>query len=132
MWSMSQDKAVKVPKQLTYGAHSENRQVDSLVGLGGAGARGEALSCQEVGARMVKRVPDVTRLLDRLEVRGLIDRHRCEEDRRVVRTVITEAGLALVNDIDAPLRRVIRRQFRNYDDRKLAQLDRLLDDLLDA
>ena len=50
------------------------------------GARDEDLSCQEVGARMLKRVPDVTRLLDRLERRGWIRRWRCTEDRRVVRT----------------------------------------------
>lgn len=96
------------------------------------GARGEDLSCQDVGGRMLKRVPDVTRLLDRLEARGLIRRWRCEDDRRVVRTAITDAGLALLTDIDAPLRKVIRRQFRNFDDTKLAQLDLLLDDLLDA
>ena len=77
------------------------------------GARGEDLSCQEVGGRMLKRVPDVTRLLDRLEARDLIKRWRCEEDRRVVR-----------------LRKVIRSQFRHFDDKKLMQLDRLLDDLL--
>ena len=94
------------------------------------GARGEDLSCHEVGARMLKRVPDVTRLLDRLEQRGWIRRWRCTEDRRVVRTRITEAGLALLAAIDAPLTAQVRADFRAFDDRKLAQLDRLLDALL--
>jgi DNA-binding MarR family transcriptional regulator len=94
------------------------------------GARGEELSCHEIGERMVKRVPDVTRLLDRLEERRLVDRRRCDQDRRVVRTRITDAGMAVLKAIDGPLRRRIAEDFRNFDARKLAQLDRLLDALL--
>jgi DNA-binding MarR family transcriptional regulator len=94
------------------------------------GARGEDLCCQDVGRRMLKRVPDVTRLLDRLEQRGLITRWRSEEDRRVVHTRITEEGLALLADIDGPLAEQIRQEFRAFDERKLKQLDRLLGALL--
>ncbi len=94
------------------------------------GAQGEELPCHEVGARMLKRVPDVTRLLDRLEQRGLIERWRCAEDRRVVRTRITDAGLDLLAGIDQPLGELIAREFSHFTDRKLAQLDRLLGDLL--
>ncbi len=53
------------------------------------GAGDQHLCCNEVGARMIKRVPDVTRLLDRLEQRELIERWRCDSDRRVVRARIT-------------------------------------------
>lgn len=98
--------------------------------LRGAGA-GE-LSCHEVGARMVKRVPDVTRLLDRLEQRGLIERRRCPEDRRVVRTRITAGGLALLAALDQPLHERIRREFAAFDGESLARLDALLDGLLGA
>jgi DNA-binding MarR family transcriptional regulator len=94
------------------------------------GARGQELSCHEIGERMVKRVPDVTRLLDRLEQRRLVARRRCDEDRRVVRTRITEPGLAVLKALDGPLRRKIARDFAQLDGRKLAQLDRLLDRLL--
>jgi DNA-binding MarR family transcriptional regulator len=94
------------------------------------GAQGEDLSCHEVSARMLKRVPDVTRLLDRLEQRDLIARWRCDQDRRVVRTRITDAGLALLAEMDAPIKALLARQFRQFDDRKLAQLDRLLGRLL--
>lgn len=90
------------------------------------GARDEDLSCREVGNRLLKRVPDVTRLLDRLEERDLITRWRCDGDRRVVRTRITDGGLELLQAIDGPLRAQVREDFRNFDDRKLAQLDRLL------
>ncbi len=94
------------------------------------GARGEDLNCHEVGARMLKRVPDVTRLLDRLEQRGWIERWRCTNDRRVVRTRITDTGLTLLASIDAPLKAQVKADFRNFDDRKLRQLDRLLTALL--
>jgi DNA-binding MarR family transcriptional regulator len=46
----------------------------------------EGLACTEVGKRMINRDPDITRLLDRLEARGLIRRGREQEDRRVIKT----------------------------------------------
>lgn len=94
------------------------------------GARDDDLSCHEVGRRLITRVPDVTRLLDRLEQRGLIERWRCQDDRRVVRTRITGDGLALLKRLDTPLQRVVAGQFAGFSDRQLAQLDRLLEALL--
>jgi DNA-binding MarR family transcriptional regulator len=96
------------------------------------GAGDGELSCHEVGERMVKRVPDVTRLLDRLEQRGLIERRRCPEDRRVVRTRITAGGLALLAALDEPLQERIRREFAAFDRGSLVRLDALLDALLGA
>jgi DNA-binding MarR family transcriptional regulator len=95
------------------------------------GAAAAPLSCQEIATRMIKRVPDITRLLDRLVARKLVDRSRCEDDRRVVRTVITPAGLDLLAAIDGPLRRQVHDNFRRLPQDELEQLDRLLD-LLDA
>jgi DNA-binding MarR family transcriptional regulator len=69
--------------------------------LRGVGAAG--LACQEIAARMIARDPDLTRLLDRLEKRGLVERQRQSDDRRVVRTTITPAGLAIVAELDAPI-----------------------------
>ena len=48
------------------------------------GAVAGGLSCSEISERMVTRDSDITRLLDRLEVRGLVERSRSREDRRVV------------------------------------------------
>jgi DNA-binding MarR family transcriptional regulator len=59
---------------------------------------------------MVTSVPDVTRLLDRLEAAGLITRSRGTDDRRFVTTVITEAGLQLLAGLDAPVEALNRRQ----------------------
>ncbi len=69
--------------------------------LRGAGANG--LCRNEVGARLVTRVPDVTRLLDRMEDTGLISRERGSEDRRYVTTRITRKGLDLCGKLDKPM-----------------------------
>ncbi len=69
--------------------------------LRGAGETG--LCRNEVGERLIRPVPDVTRLLDRMEEMGLITRRRGGSDRRFVTTVITERGLTLLGELDAPV-----------------------------
>jgi len=76
-------------------------QYNMLRILRGAGPGG--LTCGQATERMISPDPDVTRLLDRLEARGLIVRERSREDRRVVITRITPEGLALAAEIDQPL-----------------------------
>ena len=72
--------------------------------LRGAGHDGHP--CSEVGSRLLTRDPDVTRLLDRLEKRGLITRSRDAADRRVVTIRITADGLAILDELEGPMRRV--------------------------
>jgi DNA-binding MarR family transcriptional regulator len=71
------------------------------------GAGPEGATCSQVGERLLTRDPDITRLMDRMEARGLILRERSREDRRVVVTRISEKGTALVGSIDQPLRKFI-------------------------
>jgi DNA-binding MarR family transcriptional regulator len=92
-----------------------------LRGAGDAGA-----SCNEIGDRMLKRDSDITRLLDRLEKRGLIERRRAEDDRRVVRTRITPSGLALLAELDAPVAQRHRDLLAHVDAARLEQLLELL------
>jgi DNA-binding MarR family transcriptional regulator len=84
-------------------------QYDALRTL--RGSHPEALACSEVGERMVTAVPDVTRLLDRLEGRGWVERRRAAEDRRVVLVAITGAGLGLLERLDPQVARWIERRF---------------------
>ncbi len=92
--------------------------------LRGAGPEGHP--CQEIGARMVTRVPDVTRLVDRLAGRGLVERRRCERDRRVVFVRILPPGLELLARIDAPIRALPERLFAQLSPTQLAQFNELL------
>jgi DNA-binding MarR family transcriptional regulator len=64
------------------------------------GAGPDGLCRNEVSARLVNRMPDATRLLDRMEEAGLVTRERSETDRRLVRTQLTEKGRKLVDDLD--------------------------------
>ena len=91
------------------------------------GAGDEGLSCCEVGSRLISRDPDITRLFDRLESRGLIARAREAQDRRVVKARITAVGLRLLDKLDQPVRELHRRQFRHLPAKQLRQLSSLLD-----
>jgi len=93
--------------------------------LRGAGTQG--LACREVGCRMISRDPDITRLLDRMESRGLIARAREEQDRRVVKTRITPEGLRVLAELDAPVQELHRRQLHHLPAKELRQLSRLLE-----
>jgi DNA-binding MarR family transcriptional regulator len=93
--------------------------------LRGAGPAGVA--CREIGCRLISRDPDITRLLDRLESRGLIARNREAHDRRVVKTRITEDGLRMLAELDEPVRSLHRKQFRHLPEKQLRQLSKLLD-----
>jgi len=93
--------------------------------LRGAGEKG--LACREVGCRLITRDPDITRLLDRMESRGLIARAREAHDRRVVKTRITAEGLRLLGELDKPVREFHRRQLRHFPEKQLRQLSNLLD-----
>lgn len=89
---------------------------------------GGGFACREIGDRMVTRDPDVTRLLDRLEARGLITRQRLKEDRRVIKTCITDEGLALVNSLDAAVTELHRKQLGHLNQERLRTLNELLED----
>ena len=91
------------------------------------GARTKGLACREVGCRMISRDPDITRLLDRMESRGLIARAREEQDRRVVKTRITPEGLRVLAELDAPVQELHRRQLHHLPAKELRQLSRLLE-----
>jgi len=101
-------------------------QYNALRILRGAGKEGR--TCNEIGERMLNRVPDVTRLLDRLEARGLVSRCRETTDRRVVRVWITEAGLRLIAGLDAPLIGLHKRNLGHMGEKKLRQLISLLEE----
>jgi DNA-binding MarR family transcriptional regulator len=93
--------------------------------LRGAGAEG--LACREIAARMITRDPDITRLLDRLERRGLVARTRDEKDRRVVMVRITPAGLRILMQLDEPIEEVDRRLLEHLGERRLRSLIQLLE-----
>lgn len=67
------------------------------------GAKDAGHMCSEIGARMITKESDITRLLDRLEARELIKRERPRDNRRVVIATITAAGLELLEQLEKPM-----------------------------
>lgn len=95
--------------------------------LSGAGADG--LPCGEVGARLVTREPDVTRLLNRMETRGYIRRGRSTEDRRIIRAYLAPAGAELLWSLEKPVRDATRGALAPLGTAKLEQLTALLEEV---
>jgi DNA-binding MarR family transcriptional regulator len=100
-------------------------QYNALRILRGAGAQG--LACREIGERMIHRDPDITRLVNRLEGRGLVTRSRGRVDRRVMKTRITAAGLAMLRGLDRPVAEFQRRLLGGLGAARLRGLIRLLE-----
>ena len=98
--------------------------------LRGAGTDG--LCRNEVGERLVTKVPDVTRLLDRMEAAGLIVRERGSEDRRMVATRITDKGLKLLEKIDRELPAIHARQLGHVSQKRLRELINILEEVRNA
>jgi DNA-binding MarR family transcriptional regulator len=92
--------------------------------LRGAGEGG--LCRNELRDRMLTRMPDMTRLLDRMEDAGLVRRSREQEDRRMVLTQITARGRELLNELEQPLSQLHRDQLSQLTDAQLRSLIDLL------
>jgi DNA-binding MarR family transcriptional regulator len=90
------------------------------------GAEPQGLACRAIGDRMISHDPDITRLLDRMEKRGLITRARQTDDRRVVKTRITAAGLVALKALDGPVRELHKNQFQYLSAMQLKTLANLL------
>lgn len=121
--------AVRWPLQDLLANHEEltMQQYNVLRILRGAGADG--LPTLEIAERMIERTPGVTRLLDRMEQKGLVSRERSRDDRRLVICRITDAGLGLVRRLDRPVDALDDDVMSALDDDEVADLITLLDKL---
>jgi DNA-binding MarR family transcriptional regulator len=86
----------------------------------------DSLPTLTLAQRLVSRAPDITRMLDKLVQRRLVERERPQENRRLVRVGITDAGLKLLDKIAAPLRECHRRQLGHLSPADLKRLAELL------
>jgi DNA-binding MarR family transcriptional regulator len=92
--------------------------------LRGAGSSG--LCRNEIRDRLLTRMPDVTRLLDRMEEAGLVTRERDTTDRRLVTTRLTDRGRDLVDALDGPVAEEHERRLGHLGEEQLRTLIRLL------
>jgi DNA-binding MarR family transcriptional regulator len=83
-------------------------------------------TCSQVGEHMITQVPDVTRLVDRLEQMGLAERRRCQRDRRVVYVAITDRGMDVLANLDGPVLELHRAHLGHMASDELSMLSSLL------
>lgn len=89
-------------------------------------AGGDGLSCGDIAAQLVAEVPDMTRLLDRLERLEYVFRERSQVDRRMVRVKITPRGREVVVGLKVKIQDCHRRQFGRFTPESLKNLELLL------
>ena len=91
------------------------------------GAQPRGLTCAAIGGRMITAEPDITRLLGRLKALKLIRQHRERNDRRVVWTQISGAGLDLLKSMDPLIEKLPQEMLGHISKPELAELIRLLE-----
>lgn len=87
---------------------------------------GKPMQVYQIAERMVTPQTDVTRLVDRLEEAGLVERERCGEDRRVVWVTLTKQGKDVLKKLDKPVADLHESQFAGLSKTELKQLNDLL------
>jgi DNA-binding MarR family transcriptional regulator len=92
------------------------------------GSEPKPLSTSCIRDRMIDRMSDASRIVDRLVKKGLVNRVQCPRDRRLVEIRISEKGLELLSQIDAN-QESMHRSFSSLTDDELRQLNDLLDRL---
>lgn len=90
------------------------------------GAKGR-MPMQQVKGRMIDRAPNATRLTDKLIAKGLVERERCEEDRRVIYVRISEKGLKLLDEIDRNVRMNDQSRLSRVSEADAREINRILD-----
>jgi DNA-binding MarR family transcriptional regulator len=121
------DQVVAPMNEVLRGSGLSTSQYNVLRILRGAGEDG--LPCGEISERMVRRDPDLTRLLDRLEASGLVTRTRDTRDRRIVRAMITGDGLQMLASLDEPVAESLRRMLAHVPVARLRTLLELLEEV---
>lgn len=84
------------------------------------------LATLDLASRLISRAPDITRLLNRLVERKLIERVRLPGNKRVVEVGITSTGLALLRDLDEQVRAMHKRQLGHLSPQELQTLIKML------
>jgi DNA-binding MarR family transcriptional regulator len=109
------------PHDLTHGQYNVLRIL--------RGARPEGFPRCEIGQRMIESAPDLTRLIDRLEKRGLVERARSEKDGRLSVTRITRRGLELLDRVQPALNAIHAQIAKRLPAREAVDLSRLCEKL---
>lgn len=90
------------------------------------GQKGKPANLSTINERMVSKMSNTTRLVDKLILKGYVQRSICEQNRRKVEILITESGLSILNEIDGILFETERNILKNFKESDLIELNELL------
>lgn len=90
------------------------------------GKKGDPTNLQDIQERMLNKMSNTTRLVDKLILKGLVERFICEKNRRKVDIFITDQGLKLLNEIDPVVEKVEARITSKLSTQELETLNSLL------
>lgn len=91
------------------------------------GQKGQPANLSTLNERMVTKMSNTTRLVDKLLIKGFVDRAVCPSNRRKVEIVITESGLKALEQMDASLEKAHDEIYQNFSTEDLKKLNELLD-----
>ncbi|MDO1511865.1 MarR family transcriptional regulator [Maribacter confluentis] len=91
------------------------------------GQKGNPANLSTINERMVTKMSNTTRLVDKLIMKGFVKRRVCKENRRKVEILITETGLNILTEIDGILFETEKRILENFNENDLNEFNILLD-----
>ncbi|MCC9166207.1 MarR family winged helix-turn-helix transcriptional regulator [Pontibacter harenae] len=93
------------------------------------GQQGKLINLYEIQERMLNKMSNATRLVEKLRLKGLVTRELCEHNRRKVEIAITEKGLELLETIDPLMADLEVSLFKNLSEEKADQFNDILDSM---
>lgn len=93
------------------------------------GQKGKSLNLMDIQSRMIQKTSNVTRLVEKLRLKGLVERVPCEDNRRKVEISITPLGLQTLASLEPIFQGEQKEIFANLTDEECQQLSNLLDKL---
>jgi DNA-binding MarR family transcriptional regulator len=91
------------------------------------GQKGSALNLQDISSRMIHKMSNTTRLVEKLRLKGMVERHVCQENRRKVLISITKAGLVATEKVDKVVKKSNEDLTTKITDKEATTLANLLD-----
>ncbi len=90
------------------------------------GQKGKPVNLQDIQERMVSRMSNTTRLVDKLILKGFVERFICTKNRRKVEIFITDEGLKLLNEVDPIIDQTEKQLTSSLNQQELETLNHLL------
>ena len=93
------------------------------------GQKGKVISMSNITDRMIDKMSNTSRLIEKLRIKGLVERMECPNDRRKAEIKVTEAGLEVINKASLLMDTELMERLKVLNDEEVAMLNNLLDKL---